>query len=847
MKKFSILFLLILFLTACAPKQATNVTPVNVFYAGEDGGVKTALDLAEQAGTVTLVNDMAQAQTLVLNGVIPTGAAELAQAGTGVVLILGNGVTNEQASTLLGQSVTLTPAEDAISLVDAKGVDDPLLTEIIWNSAPQIRERFTINGINAQTLVSGYVDFEKVLMQTPEQIYVLTAALNGEANPQIQEWGYFNYLIYHLVERAAGGTPMSFADYPASPVPHAADRSVLFLFLAAELLFFFGAFIFIRRYSLRHPEALNSLLADKAKFEVQEENTNWEKAGFHRPLSGLLVGMGLGLILFIPLIIYQNLILPQFILPSAQAMGNWGRVTQLFGLTWAIWDVGTSVASMKFLSQYRVSDPQRGFKYMQVYVWWQALSGAVQVALVVAFVSTGLVHTPYALFAWSIVVHAMIQIPGFYGVFRGTLNGLQRNDYARYIDVAWAIVLPVVMQLALVPIFYAWGKAHPAVGPAMGGVLGMGAAAYGVELGCFLLGMWLYKRIGYKASILFMAHFDWDIIKETFRFGFFEMLGGMMVAGGAALEIWVTQKGLVNYAETWGNWVLAGNFLLAFTISTNLFDGVMPAISEALSSGYKMLSQYYSVQSYKWGAIASAAVAAILLVVAPRFIIGSSGTEFQRAALLAIPLTIFGSIQFLGWLGDAIFLGANRPVYRAAMIFGEQAIRIGLLIALLEKFQIMALIIAYFVAIIVRGIASYFVAHKYCFPQRFYSWQSLAAPVIAAILQYLFLSLIAKFVWQGDEISSIVLFFIGLLPSMPFFFFFYALAGGWDKAGLDEFAEASQMTGFLRPFVNVAFILPSQWGARISPLHNRFPITMRDMAMAEATLLTDQKVKLVEG
>ena len=444
---------------------------------------------------------------------------------------------------------------------------------------------------------------------------------------------------------------MSFADYPASPVPHAADQKVLFLFLGAELLFFFGAFILVRRYSLRHPEALDSLVANKTKFEVQEENTNWEKAGFHRPLSGLLVGMGLGLILFIPLIIYQNLILPQFILPSAQAMGNWGRVTQLFGLTWAIWDVGTSVASMKFLSQYRVSDPQRGFKYMQVYVWWQALSGAVQVALVVAFVSTGLVHTPYALFAWSIVVHAMIQIPGFYGVFRGTLNGLQRNDYARYIDVAWAIVLPVVMQLALVPIFYAWGKAHPAVGPAMGGVLGMGAAAYGVELGCFLLGMWLYKRIGYKASILFMAHFDWDIIKETFRFGFFEMLGGMMVAGGAALEIWVTQKGLVNYSETWGNWVLAGNFLLAFTISTNLFDGVMPAISEALSSGYKMLSQYYSVQSYKWGAIASAAVAAILLVVAPRFIIGSSGDGVPARGSARHPVDYFWLHPIFGLAG----------------------------------------------------------------------------------------------------------------------------------------------------------------------------------------------------
>ena len=92
--------------------------------------------------------------------------------------------------------------------------------------------------------------------------------------------------------------------------------------------------------------------------------------------------------------------------------------------------------------------------------------------------------------------------------------------------------MPVLTQLALVPIFYAWGKAHPELGASMGGVLGLGAAAYAVELCNFLLGMWLYRRIGYKVSILFMAHFDWKIIKETFRFGFFEMLGGMTVAAG---------------------------------------------------------------------------------------------------------------------------------------------------------------------------------------------------------------------------------------------------------------------------------------------------------------------------
>ena len=673
MKRILILIIILLLLSSCAPAQNEVMDPNNVYYAGPEGGVKTALTLAGYL----LVDDPEQADVIVLNGAIPDadGIAQQVKDGAGLVLILGEGASQEDVQKLLGMPITTTNEGEALSLVDAPGMDDAILEEIVWNGAPQVRERSRVEGLDAvaESLVNGYTDGQGILWKglpladggIGENVFIITPWLSGQANSQIQEWGYFNYFIYHLVERAAGDIPMSFAAYPASPVPHTGDRNALLIFLAVELIIFFGSFIVVRRYSIAHPEVMENLVSDRKKFEVNEAKTDWEKVGFHRPLSGLLVGMGIGIILFIPLIIYQNLILPQFILPSAQALGMWGRVTQFFGLTWALFDMGTSVAAMKYLSQYRVSDPQRGFKYIQVYLWWQALSGAIQVAIVVMATSLGIVRTPYALFAWSIVVHTLIQIPGFYGVFRTTLNGLQRNDYARYLDAAWAIVLPVVTQLTLVPIFYAWGKANPAMGASMGGVIGLGAAAYALELGNFLLGMWLYHRLGYKVGILFMAHFDWEIIKETFRFGFFEMLGGMTVAAGSAAEIWVTQNGLVNYSETWGNWILAGNFLLAFTVSTNLFDGIMPAISEALSSGFKKLSQYYSVQSYKWGAITSAVLGAVLLVVAPKFIIGSSGMEFQRAAVLAVPLTIFGSIQFFGWLGDAIFLGSNRPALRA--------------------------------------------------------------------------------------------------------------------------------------------------------------------------------------
>ena len=49
---------------------------------------------------------------------------------------------------------------------------------------------------------------------------------------------------------------------------------------------------------------------------------------------------------------------------------------------------------------------------------------------------------------------------------------------------------------------------------------------------------------------------------------------------------------------------------------------------------------------------------------------------------------------------------------------------------------------------------------------------------------------------------------------MPVFFFFYALVGGWDDAGLEEIDEASQMSGFLRPVVKVDLHLSEPVGCK---------------------------------
>lgn len=821
--------------------------PLNVYYAGPDGSVRQALLLDKD---VVLVTDPSQAQVFVLNGSLPE--ADLAairarvQDGAGLVLILGPGLTGGSISDLLGEPVTLEKKDAPLSLAPVSGNADSLLKNVLWTSAPQVRERFTLTGGSLTPLVTGFEDGSLVLGKASigsGQVFVLTAFLE-EANIEFQQWPYFNYLFYHLAERATGRTPLSFADYPASPVPHRIDQVVLVALMVLVMATAGLAFWLVRRYSLAHPEELDAIVIDREEFAAKEAHTAWEEIGFHRPLGGFFVMLFLGLLLFVPIIIYQNLILPVFILPSAQAIGIWGRVTQFFGLVWTFFDMGTSVAFIKYLSEYRINEPRKGIMFGQVFVWWQALSGAFQVALVIILAGTVLPKTAYAIYTWSVIIHTFIQIPGFYRVMRHALTGLQRADYAQVIDLGWGLVFQMAAQPIFVGIMLAWGRSHPAFGTTISGLIGLGIAGYAVEVMAFVLGLWLYKRLGYNTRVYFLAHFDWETVWKSFRFGIFEMLGAGVWGIGQSLEILITQARLINYAEVWGNWVLAQNFVYGFNAIANLFEGMMPSISEAVSHGKKVLGQYYSAIAYKWGGMLSAMLGSMMLAVADRFILGASGPQFVRAAVYSIPLLLWGAVQYGSWVSDMVQRGANHPWLIMAMTLVEQTIRISLALVLLKRFQINALILAYFVGILTKDILSYFVNNRVCYRQRFYFWQSIGAPLLAGLAHYGILRWVTGLIWRNEQITSIIIFFIALVPSYPVFAFLYAFFGGWDNGTLEELHQAASLASFMKPLAWL-FWAASALGARISPLHGRFPISIRAEALAEAKALESERVSLV--
>jgi hypothetical protein len=262
----------------------------------------------------------------------------------------------------------------------------------------------------------------------------------------------------------------------------------------------------------------------------------------------------------------------------------------------------------------------------------------------------------------------------------------------------------------------------------------------------------------------------------------------------------------------------------------------MPSISESISNTCRTLSQYYSAMNYKWGGITSAFIGSSLLAIADRFIQGASGPEFIRAATYVIPLIIWGAIQYPSWVGDTVQLASNRPYLKTIMIAGEQILRGTLALLLVQRFQINALIIAYFVGLLAKDLAAYAVNHRLCYPQRFYFWQSLAAPLLAGAVQFCLLRAFTGLIWKGDPVTSVLIFLIAILPSFPLFAFFYGLFGGWDAGTLEELRLSASLSGFMRPVARL-FWASTALGARFSSLHGRFPIKIRQEALLEAESL----------
>lgn len=831
---------------------SVETVPLSIAYFGPEDAVKQALELTPLTRITSALSD---ASVTVINDFRPPNAAvseiraRITQ-GMGLVLLLGENLNEEALADLGLERIRITRADTAASIQAADSGSISFAPSINWRAAPQVYTRFLPSGVNVEPVatIGGVKDVQAVLAQTRlenSRIYLLSPHLGGDANKPFREWFYFSYLIYALAASAAGEQPLAYGSYPGSPVPHLSLQVSICVLLLLMLSSTLTAFFFVRRYSKRHPELIHQAVADRERFREYENSTDWEQVGFHRAIAGFMVSIVNFVWLWVVLSILVNTILFGVVLPSAQTRGALSLVWTFFQTVWLLLDWGTAVAGQKFLSQYRVKAPAEGMKFVQLYVWWQAITGTIQVGVIALIAIFIIPHSSLAYLSLYILMHVMVQFPGFGQVFDlVAFPGLQRFDYQQVLGVINCALLPV-MQILVCSLFILWGRNHPIYGSMAGG-LGLGVAGLAMIAVVFITGFFLYRRLGLAARVLFMAHFDRNTVKTALKFGLPVTASGLLFTGAYSLQVWLLSQLVLNYAE------VQANFDVALNLGTGAFGAVLwwsPSMlsshSEAFSHGKLRLCRYYLTVSIRWGTMLGFFLTGTLLAVGDRFILGSLGIQYERAAAWIVYLVIVWVIAPYIWVSNSTLVGIGKPHLQFVGMAIEQTTRVIIMFLLAARLQEWALIAAPMIALPLAGISNTFFIRKHLKAIEVNWWQTVIAPALSGVVIFFVLRGCGGLWWDGpgDRSCGVTMFIIGLFGALPVHFFLTGLFGGWDTNGLNEFRRAVPMSSIARPVARL-FLRCTECGVRSSPLHNRFPVASYSDAMAEADELTKAKVSL---
>jgi hypothetical protein len=850
------LLLLLLVLLASGTRSALAQAPgvVDVYYVGPQDAVFASILRAEPY--IQLVDHPELADLYVLNNVeieratLQTIGRQVLREEVGLVVFAGPFLpqnTGEIRALLGVGTFDMAMQEDASPRAVREGeVGDPLQRFITWSSAPPIAARTVVTNPNLflpiVTTVQGEPLVQRVRGQEALQVFIVGGWLSHESNSEWATWPYFDYFVYRTLAEA-GNAPriLSFAEYPRSPVPHGAVRlsmlsgGVAIFFLTLFLLFMVRRALFLRSHSFAvspRPERAGD----------EELAQGWQRAGFQRPLAGLLFLLGGLVLLLIPLLLYQSYLLPELLVPWGQVLEFWGQARSWLAILWLLFDAAVGVATVRYFAALRPQNPREGFRYFQFYVWWQLLSGALQLSAAAVLAALLVPRTGLAHLSFYLVAHALIQFPGFLRVFQLFFRSLQRLDYEQGITL---ILLggPLLFQTLFILVLRRWSGASPVLGESLRAVFGLGLGLYATEWLAFTVGLLLLQRLGYSLRALLLPTFGMRHVGRALSFGARLLLGSLIVPLGYLVERYLLTTPSVGYEALSGGWGLSLLMVPYDVLLIGLYDALMPALATAHVFGYRALTRYYASRSFYYGLWLTLFFLALITGIGDYLIQGLNVGEAAVLVPLVAPLAIWGATRWLVWATSTLLVGLGRPALRSWVLVGEQLLRLVLLFAVVPRLGSWSLFPAYALSALLAGVWGWYLVGRQGVSIHFPVWQMLVAPAGAALILYNLLRLVRDLLGRPDLEGVLFLLPAVLLFAIPLYAFLTALFGGWDDEGLEELARATVLSGLGRP-LGVLLLLGLRYGAQLSPLHGQFSTTIYPWAEEEAQALSVRRSKL---
>ncbi len=591
------------------------------------------------------------------------------------------------------------------------------------------------------------------------------------------------------------------------------------------------------------------------KYEEKYKDINpWEKVGFARPLGGLFYNLIFTLLGLIIGLITAGFVI-SWLYPYPEANGYYGIVGTLFSLMFAIFDMGTAYGIERFVAEYRIKDPGKMLHYIQFFIWYQMLTGLIQTTIVSSLALFYFVSSPFTYLVWLILIKSTTQYPGFLGMFRSVLNGLQKFNKTAILNFISGQGFQMLTNIAFILLGRYWGAQNPAVGELVGLAIGAAIGGYIDDFFATWLSAWYFSKEmkklghGFTAKDCLRHDFSWKLAVNTMSFGIRTAVGPLMgTFTGFMIQMYFIT--LVPQYATWAalSGVASG---IANLPTMSLSIPLTPAISESFLNGKKNLARFYIAQTWKYYSFFAAPFLVIIGVFLPVILQVALKIQGAENYVLAVPFLLPWVIRHMQQpptsTADMIIVGASKPTVLSIIRFSEECGKLFFQTLWIVWLRLPQQNIAHIFWIIPLGemipictktIINWIYIHKRIVSVHIPKWQFIVAPLLSAGAMILVSLIFLNYAWNplvvsmvdalndvttGTLVAGVIAVAIAIFGLFPFYLFMYGLVGGFDTFGIQTFKDAIRMSGPSRPFI--AWILAfAFFGAKISPLHNKFPI-----------------------
>ena len=591
------------------------------------------------------------------------------------------------------------------------------------------------------------------------------------------------------------------------------------------------------------------------KYEEEYKDINpWDRIGFSRPLGGLFYNLFFTLIgLVIGLVTAGYLI--SWLYPYPEAQGYYGIVGTLFTLMFAIFDMGTAYGIQRFVAEYRIKNPRKMLEYIQFFIWYQMITGLIQTTVVSMLALFVFTNGAFTYLVWLILIKSTTQYPGMLGMFKAVLDGLQKFNKTAVLGFISGQGFQMLTNIAFILLGRYWGSLNPAVGELVGLAIGAAIGGYIDDFFATMLSAWYFtkemKKLGhdFTAKDCFRHDFSWKLAVNTMSFGVRTAIGPLM----GTFTGFMIQMYFITLVPQYATWAALSSVAsgIANLPTMSLSINLTPSISESFLNGKNNLARFYIAQTWKFYGFFAAPFLVIIGVFLPVILDVALKIQGAENYVLAVPFLLPWVIRHMQQpptsTADMIIVGASRPTVLSIIRFSEEVGKlffqtlwiVWLRLPQQDISHIFWIIpLGEMIPIVTKTIINWIYIHKKIVSVHMPWWQFLVAPLLAALtmagVSYLFL----QFAWQplvsyfveltgnisfGTIIAGVIAILIAIFGLFPFYLFMYGIFGGYDDFGLKTLNEAVEMSGPSKFFIK--FILAfAFFGAKISPLHNRFPI-----------------------